>query len=108
ALQLFARTALGILLATIAGSMPQFGLLLMLVLFPLQILAGGLTPVENMPYGLRVLMSATPDTHFVSLSQAILFRGAGLEVIWPQFVALVLIGFVFFFIALWRFRRSLR
>lgn len=108
ALQLFASTALGILLATIAGSMPQFGLLLMLVLFPLQILAGGLTPVENMPYGLRVLMSAMPDTHFVALSQAILFRGAGLEAIWPQLAALVLIGFVFFFVSLWRFRRSLR
>jgi len=108
ALQLFATTSLGILLATIAGSMPQFGLLLMLVLFPLQILAGGLTPVENMPDGLRTLMSAAPDTHFVSLSQAILFRGAGLDVIWPQLVALVLIGLAFFLFSLWRFRKSLR
>lgn len=107
ALQLFATTSLGILLATIAGSMPQFGLLLMLVLFPLQILAGGLTPVENMPQGLRMLMSATPDTHFVSLSQAILFRGAGLGAIWPQFVALIVIGLAFFSFSLWRFRRSL-
>lgn len=108
ALQLFATTSLGILLATVAGSMPQFGLLLMLVLFPLQILAGGLTPVENMPHGLRILMSAAPDTHFVSLSQAILFRGAGLDSIWPQFAALVLIGLAFFFFSLWRFRKSLR
>jgi len=108
ALQLFASTSLGILLATVAGSMPQFGLLLMLVLFPLQILAGGLTPVENMPPGLRILMSAAPDTHFVSLSQAILFRGAGLESIWPQFLALTLIGLAFFFVSLGRFRRSLR
>ena len=108
ALQLFATTSLGILLATIAGSMPQFGLLLMLVLFPLQILAGGLTPVENMPYGLRVLMSAAPDTHFVSLSQAILFRGAGLDAIWPRFLALVVIGLAFFSVSLWRFRKSLR
>lgn len=108
ALQLFATTSLGILLATIAGSMPQFGLLLMLVLFPLQILAGGLTPVENMPYGLRILMSAAPDTHFVSLSQAILFRGAGLEAIWPRFLLLVVIGLAFFSVSLWRFRKSLR
>ena len=88
--------------------MPQFGLLLRLVLFPLQILAGGLTPVENMPQGLRILMSATPDTHFVSLSQAILFRGAGLGTIWPQFAALIVIGLAFFSFSLWRFRRSLR
>lgn len=108
ALQLFATTSLGILLATIAGSMPQFGLLLMLVLFPLQILAGGLTPIENMPNGLRIVMSAAPDTHFVSLSQAILFRGAGLDAIWTQFVALVVIGLAFFSVSLWRFRKSLR
>jgi ABC-2 type transport system permease protein len=108
ALQLFATTSLGIFLATIAGSMPQFGLLLMLVLFPLQILAGGLTPVENMPTGLRILLSLAPDTHFVSLSQSIMFRGAELDVIWPQLLSLVAIGLVFFSFSLWRFRRSLR
>ncbi|MBB4005172.1 ABC transporter permease [Aurantimonas endophytica] len=100
ALQLFATTSLGILLATIAGSMPQFGLLLMLVLFPLQILAGGLTPIENMPGGLRQLMALAPDTHFVSLSQAIMFRGAGLEVIWPELLSLLAIGLAFFAISL--------
>lgn len=108
ALQLFATTSLGILLATIAGSMPQFGLLLMLVLFPLQILAGGLTPVENMPQGLRFVMSLTPDTHFVSLSQSIMFRGAGLDVVWPRLLSLVGIGLVFFTFSLWRFRTSIR
>ncbi|MGV0912137.1 ABC transporter permease [Martelella sp. FOR1707] len=108
ALQLFATTSLGIFLATIAGSMPQFGLLLMLVLFPLQILAGGLTPVENMPAVLRTLMSLAPDTHFVALAQSIMFRGAGLAVIWPQLLSLAAIGLALFSLSLWRFRRSLR
>ncbi len=107
-LQVFASTSLGILLATVAGSMPQFGLLLMLVLFPLQILAGGLTPVENMPPVLSIVMSAAPDTHFVSLAQAVLFRGAGLESVWPRLLALIAIGAAFFAVSLWRFRRSLR
>lgn len=107
ALQLFATTSLGILLATVAGSMPQFGLLLMLVLFPLQILAGGLTPVENMPDALRWAMSAAPDTHFVSLAQAVLFRGAGLDTVWPQLASLAAIGTAFFALSLWRFRKSL-
>lgn len=108
ALQLFATTSLGIFLATIAGSMPQFGLLLMLVLFPLQILAGGLTPVENMPDVLRLVLSLAPDTHFVSLAQSTMFRGAGLDVIWPQLLSLLGIGLAFFSFSLWRFRRSLR
>jgi len=107
-LQLFATTSLGIFLATVAGSMPQFGLLLMLVLFPLQVLAGGLTPIESMPDGLRILMNAAPDTHFVALSQSILFRGAGIEAVWPELAALAVIGGTLFLFSLWRFRKSLR
>ncbi len=71
ALQLFATTSMGIFLATVAGSMPQFGLLLMLVLLPLQVLSGGLTPRESMPEIIQNIMLAAPNTHFVILAQAI-------------------------------------
>ena len=107
ALQLVATTCMGIFLATIAGSMPQFGLLLMLVLLPLQVLSGGVTPRESMPLIIREIMLAAPDTHFVVLAQAILFRGAGLDVVWPQFLSLILISAVLFVLALRRFRRVL-
>jgi ABC-2 type transport system permease protein len=108
ALHLFATTCLGIFLATIAGSMAQFGLLLMMVLLPLQVLSGGMTPRESMPEIIQTLMLAAPNTHFVILAQAILFRGAGLDVVWPQFVALLAIGIALFILALRRFRKSLR
>lgn len=108
ALQLFATTSMGIFLATIAGSMPQFGLLLMLVLLPLQVLSGGVTPRESMPQIIQDIMLAAPNTHFVILAQAILFRGAGIDVVWPQFLALLIIGGTLFFFALRRFRKFLR
>lgn len=108
ALQLFATTCMGIFLATIAGSMPQFGLLLMLVLLPLQVLSGALTPRESMPEIIQNLMLAAPNTHFVILAQSILFRGAGLSVVWPQFGALLVIGVIFFYFSLRRFRQFLR
>jgi len=108
ALQLFATTCLGIFLATVAGSMPQFGLLLMLVLLPLQMLSGGTTPRESMPQIIQDIMLAAPNTHFVMLAQAILFRGAGLDVVWPQFAALLAIGSILFYLALRRFRQFLR
>lgn len=108
ALQLFATTSLGIFLATVAGSMPQFGLLLMMVLLPLQVLSGGVTPRESMPEIIQIIMFAAPNTHFVMLAQAILFRGAGLDVVWPQLLALVAIGTILFFFALQRFRAFLR
>jgi ABC-2 type transport system permease protein len=107
ALHLFATTSPGIFLATIARSMPQFGLLLLLVLLPLTILSGSFTPRESMPQLVQVVMLAAPTTHFVMLAQAILYRGAGISVVWPQFVTLAVIGAAFFFLSLVRFRRTI-
>lgn len=107
ALHLAATTSVGIFLATLARSMPRFGLLLVLVLIPLEMLSGGQTPRESMPEAVRTLMLASPTTHFVSASQAILFRGAGLDIVWPQVASIAAIGGVFFAVALARFRRSL-
>ncbi|MDR0807949.1 MAG: ABC transporter permease [Gemmobacter sp.] len=106
-LMLFATTSMGIFLATVAGTMPQFGLLMILVLLPLQVLSGGLTPRESMPDIVRIIMSAAPNTHFIQLSQGVLFRGAGLDVVWPQLLALAGIGAALFWLALRRFRAFL-
>lgn len=107
ALHLFATTSMGIFMGTVARSMPQFGLLLMLVLLPLMLLSGGITPRESMPELVQNVMLAAPTTHFVKMAQAILYRGAGLDVVWPQFLAIVAIGAVFFSIALGRFRKTI-
>lgn len=107
-LHIFATTCLGIFLATVSGTMPQFGLLLMLILLPLQSLSGGLTPRESMPEIIQNIMLAAPTTHFVSLAQAVLFRGAGFDVVWPQLLALFGIGAMLFLLSLWRFRSFLR
>ncbi len=106
-LHLFAATSMGIFMGTFARSMPQFGLLLMLVLLPLQMLSGGSTPRESMPEVVQYLMLAAPTTHFVMLAQSILYRSAGLGMVWPQFLALALIGSVFFGITLSRFRKAI-
>jgi ABC-2 type transport system permease protein len=107
ALHLFASCSLGIFMATLARSMPQFGMLAMLILLPLQLLSGNASPRESMPEFVQVVMLAAPTTHFVASSQAILFRAAGLDVVWPQFLALAGIGAMLFTIALYRFRRTI-
>ncbi|HWU63644.1 MAG TPA: ABC transporter permease [Ensifer sp.] len=107
-LHLMATTAMGIALAILAGSMPQFGLLLMLVLMPLEILSGATTPRESMPAAIQTIMLAAPNTHFIALAQAILYRGAGLSVVWPQFVWLAAISTGFIAFSLTRMQSSLR
>jgi len=103
-LYLFFATAIGIFLATIARTMPQLGLLYILVSMPLNLLSGSNTPLESMPVWLRTMMQASPSTHFVSFAQDILYRGAGFDVVWPKFLAVALIGGLFLWLALMRFR----
>jgi ABC-2 type transport system permease protein len=107
ALYLFFATALGIFIATLARSMPQFGLIFMMVILPMELLSGGNTPIESQPEVLQTIMQAVPSTHFVSFAQAILYRGAGIDIVWPQFALVAVIGGLFFAFAAVRFRKSI-
>ena len=104
AVYLFFATAIGLFLGTVARSMPQLGLLYLLVYLPLAMLSGSNTPLESMPPWLATILQASPTVHFVSLSQAILYRGAAFAVVWRQFVIVALIGGLFLGLALLRFR----
>lgn len=104
---LYAMTSLGIYMATVARTMPQFGLLLMLTLLPMNMLSGGRTPRESMPSFVQDFMQLAPTTHFVQMGQAILFRGAGLETVWKPFLALIVIGTVLYVLSLRRFKRTI-
>lgn len=103
-LYLFFATSVGVFLGTVARSMPQLGLLYMLVAVPMNQLSGSSTPLESMPPLLAKIMEASPSTHFVSFAQSILYRGAGFGVVWPQFLAVTLIGALFLGFAVLRFR----
>ncbi|MAL77992.1 MAG: hypothetical protein CMN55_02580 [Sneathiella sp.] len=104
---LFSVTSFGILLATLAGSMPQFGLLVMLTYMIMNLLSGSTTPLESMPEWLQFVMQFSPSTHYVSFAQSVLFRGAGIDIIWPEMLAMAAIGAAFFMAAFLRFRKVL-
>lgn len=104
---LFSVTALGIFLATLVRSMPQFGLLAFPVFMVMNLLSGGTTPLDSMPEVLQHVMQLSPSTHFVSFAQAILYRGAGFDVVWREFAVIFLSGSVFFIGALIRFRKTI-
>ena len=69
-----------------------------------ELLSGSNTPLESMPAWLRTIMQLSPSTHFVSLAQAILYRGAGFDIVWLKFVEVGLMGGLFLFLALLRYR----
>ncbi len=103
---LFFASAIGIFLGTVARTMPQLGLLFMLIFLPMNMLSGSNTPLESMPPWLATTMQLSPSTHFVSFAQSILYRGAGFDVIWPQFLFVAIVGGLFFLLAILRFRST--
>ena len=103
---LFAAASIGIFIGTLARSMPQFGLLVILCILPLLMLSGGISPRESMPQFVQDFMLAAPTTYFVRLAQGILYRGAGLDIIWRDLLAISGVGALFFAVALLRFRRA--
>lgn len=107
AVYLFAVMSLGILLATIANSMPQFALLAIPVFVIMFLLSGTFTPFESMPPLLQDIMYAMPSTHFVKFSQSILYRGAGIDVVWVDLTIMAALGAAFLAAALSRFRTML-
>jgi len=104
---LFAMTALGIMLSTVAKSMPQFGLLAIPFFVVMNMLSGGVTPLESMPQYLQIIMQAAPSTHFTAFAQAVLYRGAEFDVVWRQLAAMTVIGALLMALALTRFRSTM-
>ncbi len=105
-INLFAMTSLGIFLACFARDMPQLGILMILVLMPMQILSGGITSQANMPEIIQFIMRFAPTTYFVEFSKAILFRGADFALVWKTFLQMFILGALYFLVALRRFRKS--
>jgi len=104
---LLAATSIGIFLATLSRSMPQLGLLAYMVVVPMTMLSGNNTPRESQPALLQALMEFSPSTHFVSVVQAVVFRGATLADVWFDLAVTAALGLVLFLLALRRFRSSM-
>ncbi len=106
AIHLIASTSIGIFLATIAKDMPQFGILMILAIIPLLTLSGANSPIESMPKIIQHLAICFPTTQFVLAAQAIIFRGAGITVVWKYFLPLAGLSAVLLGYVLVRFRKS--
>ena len=106
-LYLFAAAAIGIFLGTMARSMAQFGLLMMLTNMPMMMLSGGMSPVESQPEIIQSVTWFLPSRHYMAFAQAVVFRGAGLDIVWPQLLTIIGLGAIFFAASLALFRRSI-
>jgi ABC-2 type transport system permease protein len=102
----FATAAIGIFLGTLARTMAQFALLMIMTVMPMMMLSGGMSPIESQPQWLQYVTWFLPSRHYVSFMQAIVYRGAGLDIVWKEFVTVLVMGVTFLAVSLVLFRRS--
>jgi hypothetical protein len=104
---MFSVASLSVMLATLAPTMPQYSLLMVPTYIVFMMFSGSTSPRANMPEMAQRVSEYWPSTQFAHFAQSVMFRGAGLETVWVQLVALSVAGAVFLGLALVRFRKML-
>jgi ABC-2 type transport system permease protein len=103
----FAAAAIGIFLGTLARTMAQFALLMIMAVMPMMMLSGGMSPVESQPQYIQYVTWFLPSRHYISFMQAIVYRGADFSIVWPEFATVLVMGVIFLSASLLLFRRSI-
>ncbi|GGE60923.1 inner membrane transport permease YhhJ [Streptosporangium jomthongense] len=104
---LAAAAAIGMFLGTMARSMAQFALLVIMVIIPIIMLSGGMSAIESQPDVIQRLTLALPSRHFLAFAKAVVFRGAGPDTVWFELSMMAGLGMAFFAASLALFRRSM-
>lgn len=98
---------IGTFIATFTKSAQQSMMSAFFINPPLSVLSGSLTPVEAMPSWLQPVTWLNPIRHFGIISRATLMKGSGIDVLWPNFLALIGFTVVLVSLSIWRFRKQL-
>ncbi len=104
---LFSMASLGILLAILAPSMPQFGLLCIPVYIVMYMLSGAAAPIDNMPTIIQMLTQFSPQTVLSSFAQEVLFKHADISLVSTHLIKMFAAGAIFLSIALLQFKSML-
>jgi ABC-2 type transport system permease protein len=98
---------MGVFLASFSRSQQQAQLMSFFINPPLALLSGATTPLEAMPDWLQPLTLINPVRHFSTIARGIMLKGAGLEILYPNLLALAGFAVVLVAISVWRFRKQL-
>ena len=98
---------LGLLISTVSQTQAQAMQMALFVMLPSIILSGFVFPREGMPHPIRELGLLIPLTYFLQILRGIILKGVGVEVLWPEVLALAAFGVIVFGLSANRFRKTL-
>ena len=108
ALCVLSGIGIGTLIATFTRSQQQAQLMGFFVNPPLALLSGATTPIEAMPEWLQPFTLLNPVRHFAVVARGVMLKGTGLEVLYPNMLALLFFAVLLVWVSAWRFRKQLR
>lgn len=106
-LMFLSSSGIGVLMGAFAQNMKQTLLLAFFILFPVAFLSGTMVPISNMPPFLQWLTYLGPLRYYVEATLGIFLKGVGLDILWPQALALALYGAALLSFSTLRLRKSL-
>jgi ABC-2 type transport system permease protein len=98
---------LGLLVSTVSQTQTQAMQLALFVMLPSIILSGFVFARENMPHPIRELGLLIPLTYFLQILRGVILKGVGVDVLWPQVLALAVFGVAVFGLSANRFRKTM-
>jgi len=105
---LMSSVSVGLFISTISSTQQQAQISVFFVNMPLFILSGFAFPIENMPVWIQYLTYANPLRFFLIIIRGIFLKGTGLEILWPQMLALAFWGGVMILLSSLRFQKRLK
>jgi ABC-2 type transport system permease protein len=107
ALFLMSSLGFGLLISTMCRTQQQAMMSAFFFIFPAMLLSGFAFPIENMPEPVQWFTYGNPLRYYMVIIRGIFLKGVGLDILWPQFLALLILGVVILRIAVGRFRKTL-
>ncbi len=107
ALFMLTTLGLGLFISTISKTQQQAMMISMLLIMPIILLSGVMSPIENMPVGVQYFTFLIPLRYFIVIVRSIFMKGAGMSILWPDALALAVFGIVFFLLSAGRFQKRI-
>lgn len=107
ALYLMTTLGVGLLISTVSQTQQQAMMSTFFFYFPAVLLSGFMFPIANMPAVIQGLTYLNPLRYFLVIVRGIFLKGVGTGILWPQMVALAVMGLVILWLASRRFRKTL-
>jgi len=106
-LYILTTLGIGLFISTLSSTQQEAMMSTFLLFFPMNLLSGFIFPIDNMPIAIQYLTYLNPLRYYLVIIRGIFLKGISVNVLWPQMLALLIIGVTVFTLSSLRFQKRL-